>query len=488
MSLTHATRGVLTAIAAVILVASVPASFARPAPDNFADLAERLLPAVVNISTVQEVQQPTRRNFPNFPPGSPLEEFFNEFFNRQQEGEDPRPRRATSLGSGFIIDSEGYVVTNNHVISDATEVTVTLTNGEEYDAEIVGRDRQTDLALLKIETGEDLPSVEFGDSSGARIGDWVMTIGNPFGLGASVTAGIISARHRDIEAGPYDDFIQTDASINRGNSGGPMFDLSGKVIGVNTAIFSPTGGNIGIGFAIPSNQAEQVVGQLREFGRTRRGWLGVNIQEVTDEIAESLGLDEPRGALVSVVTPDSPADRGGVEAGDIIVEFDGQEIEEMRELPRIVAGTGIEEEVEVVVLRKGDEVELAITTGEFPEEERVVAANDTAPMPPAPPAEEDVLGMELAPMTADARRLYDLPDNVDGVVIVGIDRRSAAAERALRPGDVIARVNQEDVTALEDVRDAIQDAEDSGRSSVLLYMYRSNSGYFHVPLPIQEEG
>ncbi|WP_375731161.1 Do family serine endopeptidase, partial [Azospirillum sp. B506] len=340
----------------------------RNAPGSFADLAEKLLPAVVNISTSQSApQRPQgqRPEVPQFPPGSPFEDFFRDFFDRQQQQDQPQ-RKATSLGSGFIIDAKnGYVVTNNHVVQDADEITVILQDDTNIKAELVGKDSKTDLALLKIKTSHPLVAVPFGDSDAMRVGDWVLAIGNPFGLGGSVTAGIISARQRNIDAGPYDDFLQTDASINRGNSGGPMFNLNGEVIGINTAIFSPSGGSVGIGFAIPSNLAKQVVAQLKDYGKTRRGWLGVRIQAVTPEIAESLGLPNHKGALVASVTQDGPAAKGGIQAGDVVTKFDGREIDEMRRLPRVVAETSIDKAVPVEVWRKGKSQTVHVKVGEL---------------------------------------------------------------------------------------------------------------------------
>ncbi|HJS32758.1 MAG TPA: Do family serine endopeptidase, partial [Alphaproteobacteria bacterium] len=321
----------------------------NPPAQGFADLAERLLPAVVNISTTQTVRQDRNQQqgpqqgpqgerrrgpeVPQFPPGSPFEEFFREFFDRQGRPDAP-PRRTQSLGSGFVIDSTGYVVTNNHVIAEADEIKVILHDDTQLAAKVIGRDPKTDLAVLKVEPSKPLTAVKFGNSDQTRVGDWVVAIGNPFGLGGTVTAGIVSARARDINAGPYDDFIQTDASINRGNSGGPMFNLAGEIIGINTAIYSPSGGSVGIGFAIPANLAKPVIDQLRVSGKVRRGWLGVQIQSVTDEIAESLGLNKARGALVARVTENSPAAKGKIESGDVILKFDGKDVTEMRRLPR----------------------------------------------------------------------------------------------------------------------------------------------------------
>ncbi|MDP6218268.1 MAG: Do family serine endopeptidase, partial [Alphaproteobacteria bacterium] len=341
------TSSLLGVLALCLAILNSPAQ-AADRPDSFADLAERLSPAVVNISTSMVVNNGSRPDLPRFPEGSPFEDFFKEFEDRGQA------RRTQSLGSGFIIDSSGIVVTNNHVIENADKISVILANDEVFEAELIGRDQKTDIAVLKIDPGNTrLSAVSFGDSDKLRVGDWVIAIGNPFGLGGTVTAGIVSARGRDIGSGPYDDFIQTDASINRGNSGGPLFNLDGDVIGINTAIFSQSGGSVGIGFAISANLATQVVQQLQDFGRTRRGWLGVFIQEVTEDIAESLGLKTANGALVASVTENGPADKAGLQAGDVILKFDGQAVEKSRDLPRIVAETAVEKTVEVELVRDG---------------------------------------------------------------------------------------------------------------------------------------
>ena len=349
----------------------VNSSYASGRPESFADLATKLKPAVVNVSTTQELSSAhSFGDMPKAPPGSPFEEFFKEFFERQEENGSPMPRRRTqSLGSGFIIKEEGIVITNNHVITGADEINVILDDKRTFKAKLIGRDRKTDIAVLQIENKEKIqfPFVTWGNSETSRVGDWVIAIGNPFGLGGSVTAGIISARGRNIGSGPYDNFIQTDASINRGNSGGPMFDLNGEVIGINTAIFSPSGGSVGIGFAIPSNLANRVVDQIIKFGKTQRGWLGVQIQTVTDEIAESLSLPESKGALISRVSKDGPAANAGLLPGDVILKFDGKNVEEMRQLPRIVADTDIGKKVKVAVWRKGSKKNFDVVVGELVE-------------------------------------------------------------------------------------------------------------------------
>ena len=454
--------------AAALLIASVAQAADRPL--SFADLAERLKPAVVNVSTAQSAGSVSRGERPQAPPGSPFEDFFRDFFDRQQrEGGSPLPqRRAQSLGSGFIIDRAGIVVTNYHVIADADEITVILDDNTSYAAEVVGRDQKTDLAVLRVKADVDLPSVPWGDSDASRVGDWIVAIGNPFGLGGSVTAGIISARGRNINAGPYDNFIQTDASINRGNSGGPMFNLDGEVIGINTAIFSPSGGSVGIGFAIPSNLAKRVVTQLVEFGRTKRGWLGVQIQTVNDEIADSLGLGKARGALISKVNEGGPAAEAGIEAGDVILEFAGRDVPEMRALPRIVADTEIGVTVDVVVWRKGAQKRLKVKVGELEE------VQDAAFSPESPtPGRGEVLGMNLSALTPDTRSEFQLGDETKGVLVIGVDGDSAAAERGIRPGDVIVEVNQEPVTSPQEVTEKVKGVQDAGRKSVLLLVERS---------------
>jgi serine protease Do len=454
---------VLPVLAALLLWAAAQAQ-ARSAPDSFADLADRLLPAVVNISSTQTVEEGV--------PDEELDEFFKDFFDRQRrEGE---PRRATSLGSGFIIDASGYIVTNNHVVAEADEITVRLHDEREFKATLIGRDDKTDLALLKVESPVPLPAVGWGDSDETRIGDWVLAIGNPFGLGGSVTAGIVSARQRDINAGPYDDFIQTDASINRGNSGGPMFNMDGEVIGINTAIFSPSGGSVGIGFAIPSQLAQHVVDQLREFGHARRGWLGVRIQTVTDDLVEGLRLKDTKGALVANVTPGGPAAEAGIQQGDVVIEFDGKPITEMRKLPRVVAETPVETEVDVVVWREGREMTLKVRVGELDETETAAAAT-TAPEEESAPTIEgpiDTLGLTVAELTPELRERFQLGDEPTGVVVTEVGAEGAAAEKGLQAGDVIVEVDQQTVVTPADVAGRVDEAKANGYRVVTLLIYR----------------
>lgn len=459
---------------------------AKTPPDSFADLVDKLIPAVVNVSTTQTIKggEPGVE-IPQFPPGSPFEEFFKEFFDRQQR---ERTRKVTSLGSGFIVDPSGYIVTNNHVIADADEVTVLFEDSTHarLKAKIVGRDTKTDLALLKVEASHSLPYVKFGDSDKTRVGDWVVAIGNPFGLGGTVTAGIVSARARQLNSGPYDDFLQTDAAINKGNSGGPMFNMAGEVIGVNSAIYSPTGGSIGIGFAIPSSLAKPVIEQLRKYGKTRRGWLGVKIQTVTDEIAESMGLAKPSGALVANVTGGGPAEVAGIQAGDIILKFDNRDIVDMQHLPRIVAETEIGKTVPVEFWRKGKRMTIDAKVGELEESEQIANAPEKEKGKQPSPAQEqkiESLGVSLAPLSPDLRDQYDIGAEVKGVVITAVQDQGNAAGKGLKPGDVIVEVGQEQVSSAAQVASMIEKARKAGRKSVLLLVERSGDLRF-VAVPI----
>ena len=459
-------------VLALVVILPVSTAQARGAPDSFADLAERLLPTVVNISTSQKA--PQRQGGPSF------EDQFREFFERREGSRPNRPRRINSLGSGFIIDKSGTVVTNHHVIAGADEITIRLHDNTIHKAEVVGSDESTDVAVLKVVDLEgELPAeTRWGDSNETRIGDWVMAIGNPFGLGGTVTAGIVSARQRDIQSGPYDNYIQTDASINRGNSGGPMFNLDGEVIGINTAIFSPTGGSVGIGFAVPSSMAKNVVAQLRQFGEVRRGWLGVRIQTVTEELAEGLRLDEAYGALVASVTPGGPAEAAGIQQGDVVLEFDGQKVEEMRKLPRMVADTPIGKEVAVTVWRKmgsGDyeRVNVEVVLGQL-DIEQVAALSGPETSPQSSDAGDvPALGLALAKLSPALRDRFELDEKTNGVVITDVDGEGSAAEKDLRPGDVIVEVDQEEVLSPEEVADRVKQAKDKGFSVVTLLVFRS---------------
>jgi len=457
----------LAPVLALALMVVSGAADAKTVPDSFADLAQELLPSVVNISTTQVIEGRAGMKLPKLPPGSPFEDFFKEFFDRNQP--EKRSRQATSLGSGFIVGAEGYVVTNNHVIQDAEEITVILHDNTRLKAELVGRDKRTDIAVLKVKPKSKLTAVKFGDSDSARVGDWVMAIGNPFGLGGTVTAGIISARGRDINAGPYDDFIQTDASINRGNSGGPMFNLKGRVIGINTAIFSPSGGSVGIGFAIPSSVAGPVIKQLVKHGQVRRGWLGVHIQAVTEEIAETLGLKEASGALVASVIPDGPAEKAKMKAGDIILKFDGREVSKMRRLPRMVADTEVGKSVDILVWRGNKKVTLKAKVEELGETPAEVAAK-TPGSRKGSESTIDVLGLRLSSITAKLKSKYSLGKDLKGVVVTKVTESGPAAEKGIRPGDVIVEISQQEVTEPADIEKKVAEAEKAGRKSVLLLL------------------
>jgi len=458
-------------------------------PGSFADLAEALLPTVVNISSTSAPEQQAQ-DMPDFSPffqdgspfqDSPFQDFFEHFMERAIPRGEQRALPSSSLGSGFIIDAkEGYIITNNHVIQGADEVRVTLHNDETVEAEIIGSDEKTDLAVLQINPkGKTLTAVTLGDSDVIRVGDWILAIGNPFGLGGTVTAGIISARARDIQSGPYDDYLQTDASINRGNSGGPMFNLAGEVIGINTAIFSPTGGSVGIGFAIPSTLAKPIVDQLIEYGRTRRGWLGVRIQSVTDEIADSLGLDKARGALVASVTPDGPAEKAGIANGDIILEFNGTKIEEMRELPRVVAETKIDVKALVKVLSKGKEKTVTVKVGELEKAEEDGLLSRQASGVGRSGTLIEPLDMTVQTMTSLLRDEFVIDEAIEkGVIITDIAAGSEAEAKGLIVGDVILEINQTRVVSDSDVYKLVAQAKQQKRSSVLLLINRDGDVRF----------
>jgi serine protease Do len=479
-------------LAAIALV--TPKAQAR-GPDGIADVAEKVINAVVNVSTSQSVD--TRGNAtppPLLPPGSPFEEFFDEFFkNRRggQQGDNNQnrpnsPRRVNSLGSGFIIDPAGIIVTNNHVIADADEVTVILNDGSRLKAEIIGRDTKVDLALLRVKPEKPLTAVQFGDSEKLRLGEWVVAIGNPFSLGGSVTAGIVSARNRDINSGPYDNYIQTDAAINRGNSGGPLFNLEGEVIGINTAIISPSGGSIGIGFAVPSKTAIAVIDQLRQYGETRRGWLGVRIQQVTDDIADSLNIKPARGALVAGVEEKGPSKPAGIEAGDVIIKFDGHDIKEMKDLPRIVADTPVGKDVDVIIVRKGKEETRIVKLGRLEDGEKQAALTpnkDAAP--PEKSVAQKALGLNLANMTDDLRKRYKIKESVNGVVITSVDAASPAADKRLNAGDVVVEVSQEQVKDADALLKRVEALKKEGRRSALFLVANADGELRFVALSLQ---
>jgi serine protease Do len=490
----------LAVVLAVPLASSVPTlpAYARPAPDSFADLAAKLLPAVVNISSTQSVQARAGTpgvgpEVPLFPPGSPFEQFFKDFLNRNRPGgkgggggdaEPQQPeQRMQSLGSGFIVDPSGLVVTNNHVIDGADEITVTLQDNTSLKAKVLGRDETGDIALLQVKSDKPLPAVNFGDSDAERVGDWVLAIGNPFGLGGTVTAGIVSARGRDIRQGPYDDFIQTDAAINRGNSGGPLFNMDGNVIGMNTAIYSPSGGSIGIGFSIPANMVKAVVEQLKDFGHPRRGWLGVRIQQVTPDIAESLGLKDATGAMVAGVNDNGPADQAKIHNGDIILKFNGQDVKDMRSLPRIVADSEVGKSVPVVLWRDGKDVTVQATLAEKPDDTQVASATNADKPPVQKTTEISGLGLTLAPITQDMKDKFSLGTEQKGVVITDVSPNSSAAERGLKAGDVIVEVQQGEVTTPADVQQKVDSVRKESRKSVLMLIQRQD-GLQWVPLSL----
>ena len=491
----------LGAMLAVALVVALPIgqSQAKAPPESFADLAERLLPSVVNISTTQVIKVNRQRrgpDMPQFPPGSPFEEFFKDFLERNHGGGNNNgggrsaPRRAQSLGSGFIIDGSGIVVTNNHVIVDADEIKVRLQDDTEFEAKLLGRDPKTDLAVLKIEPGETkLTAVSFGDSDKLRVGDWVVAIGNPFGLGGTVTAGIVSARGRDINQGPYDDFIQTDASINKGNSGGPLFNLAGEVIGINTAIFSQSGGSVGIGFAVASHLAAPVVAQLKDFGRTRRGWLGVRIQTVTDEIAEGFGLSETTGALVAEVTKGGPAEAAGIMPGDVILSFNSRQVETMRKLPRIVAETPVGVDVPVEVWRDGGIAKVTARIGELEEAEKaeVLPASKTEGSSSTKTGRVDSVGLKLSTLSDALRAKHSVAEDVSGVMVLAIDPDSPAAEKGLRPGDVIVEVDQAEVTSPVEVAEIVGKVIDTGRKKSVLFTVNRQGAIRFVGLRVKKD-
>jgi serine protease Do len=486
-------RVALAAAAAVAVAIPLVAAPAQArGPDNIADVAEKVINAVVNVSTSQSVDNRNSAAPPSLPPGSPFGEFFDDLFKNRpgQPGENPNrpntPRRQNSLGSGFIIDPSGVVVTNNHVVSDADEVTVILNDGTRLKAEILGRDTKVDLALLRVKPEKPLTAVQFGDSDKLRLGEWVVAIGNPFSLGGTVTAGIVSARNRDINSGPYDNYIQTDAAINRGNSGGPLFNLEGEVIGINTAIISPTGGSIGIGFAVPSKTAVAVIDQLRQFGETRRGWLGVRIQQVTDDIADTLSIKPARGALVAGVDEKGPSKPAGIEAGDVIVKFDGKEIKEMKDLPRIVADTPVGKDVDVVIVRKGKEESRTVKLGRLEDGEKQAALTpnkDAAP--PEKTVVQKTLGLNLANMTDDLRKRFKIKESVKGVVITGVEPQSSAADKRLNAGDVVVEVSQEAVADTDALQKRVDQLKKEGRKSALLLVANAEGELRFVALSLQ---
>lgn len=477
------------ALAAVLFVAAGQSALALSAgngPTSVAPLAKRLSDAVVNISTSQTVRGPQGVPLPNVPKGAPFEDFFEDFFGRRGGGMPRGDRKVSSLGSGFVIDGkEGLIVTNNHVIEGADEIVVNFHDGSKLVVEkVIGRDLKADIALLKVTPKKPLTDVKFGSSETIEVGDWVLAIGNPFGLGGSVSVGIISAKSRDINAGPYDDFLQTDAAINKGNSGGPLFNMDGEVVGLNTAIISPTGGSIGIGFAVPSDTVAAVVDQLKQYGRTRRGWLGVKIQTLSDDIAESLGLPEGTGALISDVDPSGPAAAAGIKSGDVIMTFDGKQVTSVRGLPRIVAQTPIDKEVDVELMRGNSKTTLKVKVGLMQEDDFADAAKPTNDNPAAPVTGETVLGLKLTPLTDALRAKLGLTGKQSGLVVEDIDPASPAASKDIKVGDLIVEAAQTPVAAMVDLQRSLENVRKSGRKAVLLRIENGKGDLRFVAVPI----
>ncbi len=478
-ALTSRTRQALASLALGTLVfgaaaapfSVLPAQAQLEQLPSVADLAERLLPSVVEISVQAKAEADGQMmQLPELPENSPFKDFFDEFLKKQRKGQAPeqQDRTVNSMGSGFVVEASGLIVTNNHVVEGAENIEVHFQDSTILKADLVGRDPKTDLAVLRVKPDKPLPVVAFGDSDVLRIGEWVVAIGNPFGLGGSVSLGIVSARNRDINAGPYDDFIQTDAAINKGNSGGPLFNLKGEVVGINTAIFSPTGGSVGIGFSVPANTAKGVIDQLIKYGETRRGWFGVKIQSVTDDIAESMAMGKARGALIADVTKTGPAEKAGIEPGDVVIEFNGKPVREMRDLPRIVADTEIGKKVPVKIFRKGKELEIIAEVGRLEDGEKVVAQQDATSGGTPAPAVTTALGMTVSSMTDELREKFKIDAEIKGAVVTEVTPDGPAADKKLEPGDVITEAGEKAVTGAADISAAIDAAEKAGKNSVLL--------------------
>ena len=457
-----------------------------PFAEVFAQLAGRLVGVVVNISTqAPALPAKTTQDAPQNSPGPGLDEFFRDFFGDKGAPGTPNGGRVASLGSGFIIDPSGLIVTNNHVIATAEQITVILSDDTTFQGQVIGRDPVTDLALLKVDAKTPLPAASWGDSGKAKVGDWVLAIGNPFGLGGSVTAGIISATARDIHSGPYDDYLQTDASINRGNSGGPMFNLAGEVIGINTAIYSPSGGSIGIGFAIPAALAQPIIEQLKATGKVERGWIGARIQPVTDDIAESVGLDKAHGAMIAAIDPGSPAAQAKLQPGDVILSYDGKPIDRSRQLPRLVAASQPDKPVKATIWRDGKETEVEMKVA-------ALDPNRSAPPPPEPekpkpPVTVDAFGLKLSKLTPDLRKQFALPDRAKGAVVLEVPQNSPGAAQGLRAGDLIIGVGRAPVTSPEQVPQLAAAARKAGQKKVLVRVEREGNTRF-VALPVVETG
>ncbi|SFK47582.1 Do family serine endopeptidase [Methylocapsa palsarum] len=496
--------GLAAFVAAALAIVGAPGAFAR-GPDSLADLADAVSDTVVNISATQTIDEKRAGGDSlQVEPGTPFDDLFEEFFRRHQQGGKggkggqgdnmpgrPHERRSNSLGSGFVIDPSGIVITNNHVIADANEVTVIFTDGQKLKAEVIGKDAKVDVAVLRVKPDKPLKAAKFGASENMRVGDWVVAVGNPFGLGGTVTAGIISARNRNIDSGPYDNYFQTDAAINKGNSGGPLFNMAGEVIGINTAILSPSGGSIGIGFATPAATVMPVIEQLQKFGETRRGWLGVRIQNVDDTIAESLNLGAARGALIAGTDDKGPAKAAGLQTGDVIVKFDGVEIKESRDLPKIVAQAPVGKDVDVTVLRQGKEIIKKIRLGRLEDNEKQASLSTKG----GPPEKTQVagpvgkaLGMEFAGLSEELRQKFSIkPSVVAGVVVTAVDPDSAAAEKRIQPGEVIVEINQEQVKDPAEIAKKMAALKTAGKKSALLLVANGQGEVRFVALALPEK-
>ena len=463
-----AVAGILAAIAT-----SAPAT-AQETPPSFAPVAKDLLPAVVNISTQKTVEGGPQMPFKQLPEGHPLREFFERFGGGQRQA----PRQMRSLGSGFVIDDAGYIITNQHVVKKADQVTVVLRDKTRLDAKIVGTDKATDLALLKVSTQKDLAEVDWGNSENARIGDWALAIGNPFGLGGSVTAGIISARGREIKAGPYSRFIQTDTAINRGNSGGPLFNANGKVIGVNTAILSPSGGNVGVGFSLPAKVAKPIVAELRQDGEVTRGWLGVMVQPITPQLAQGLEIPHRNGALIGNVVDGGPAARAGLKQGDVVTKVEGQKVEDAGELAWQVSQYDPGEQVDLTIWRNGEKMTQTVTLGER-SDDKMAAAEPSVDGDAA----AQLMGVKLADIGPRTRERFDLPRNADEVVVTKVAPGSPAARQGIQPGDVIAQIGRREVDTPRQVNELLRKAAQSGSDGVVVLLRRGGNSQF-VPVPL----
>ena len=473
-------------------------ALAQQGPPSVAPIAEKLFDAVVNISTSQTLKGPQGVPLPKVPKGSPFEEFFKDFFDKN--GGTGGSQRVSSLGSGCVIDPSGVIATNNHVIADADEIYVNFNDGSRLKVtKVIGRDLKTDIAVLQVKPDKPLAAVKSGDSAKMRVGDWVMAIGNPFGLGGSLTVGVVSALKRDINSGPYDEFLQTDAAINKGNSGGPLFNMNGEVIGINSAIISPSGGSIGLGFAIPVNEASEVIGQLRQFGEMRRGWIGVSIQSVNDDVAGGVGLNEAKGAIVAQVAPGGPADQAGIKAGDVIVGFDNQPVPDMKSLPRIVALTPIGKTVKVELLRKGTPQTVSTTVERLVETTTSQAASGDSgggtlsPPGAAPPANpsaateavsDPTLGVTLQAVTPELRSKLDIAAKVEGVAVMSADPKGAGAAHGIHVGDVIVEITNEKVASPADVTARIEAVQAAGRKSALILLSDPKGEIRFVAVPV----